>query len=171
MSRQSAFTSMGASNQHPGCEKVSPCITPFDNACHSQFNYNTRFTIFFAFEQRCTRMSENSDRTKQIKSAVGDVVEAMKVRVHDRLKPVNRFHSFLIQENVDKLIERDYSLKHLDSRTDGMRSSAMLFKTSAEDLHERMKLRNQKIKAVVGILVTAILLIGVCYFLFRVQAN
>jgi hypothetical protein len=63
----------------------------------------------------------------------------------------------IMQENVRKMLDNQTNVESLEEKTDGMSKQANQFLKQSVDLRRQMQLRNLKLKIIIGIIVTAII--------------
>ena len=63
----------------------------------------------------------------------------------------------IMQENVKRMLDNQTNVESLEEKTDGMSKQANQFLKQSVDLRRQMQLRNLKLKIILGIIVTAIL--------------
>lgn len=63
----------------------------------------------------------------------------------------------IMQDNVKRMLENQTNVESLEEKTDGMSKQANQFLKQSVDLRRQMQLRNLKLKIILGIIVTAIL--------------
>ena len=63
----------------------------------------------------------------------------------------------IMQDNVKKMLDNQTTVESLEEKTDGMSKQANQFLKQSVDLRRQMQLRNLKLKIILGIIITAIL--------------
>jgi hypothetical protein len=63
----------------------------------------------------------------------------------------------IMQENVKRMLDNQTNVESLEEKTDGMSKQANQFLKQSVDLRRQMQLRNLKLKIILGIIVTAVL--------------
>ena len=63
----------------------------------------------------------------------------------------------IMQDNVKKMLDNQTNVESLEEKTDGMSKQANQFLKQSVDLRRQMQLRNLKLKIVLGIIITAII--------------
>ena len=63
----------------------------------------------------------------------------------------------IMQENVKKMLDNQTNVESLEEKTDGMSKQANQFLKQSVDLRRQMQLRNLKLKIVLGIIITAVI--------------
>ncbi len=63
----------------------------------------------------------------------------------------------IMQDNVKRMLDNQTTVESLEEKTDGMSKQANQFLKQSVDLRRQMQLRNLKLKIILGIIVTAIL--------------
>jgi hypothetical protein len=63
----------------------------------------------------------------------------------------------IMQDNVKRMLDNQTNVESLEEKTDGMSKQANQFLKQSVDLRRQMQLRNLKLKIILGIIVTAIL--------------
>jgi hypothetical protein len=64
----------------------------------------------------------------------------------------------IMQDNVRKMLDNQTNVESLEEKTDGMSKQANQFLKQSVDLRRQMQLRNLKLKIIIGIIVTAIII-------------
>lgn len=91
--------------------------------------------------------------------------------INDRLKEHVNEVSNIMQENIDKILERGSRLDHLEDRSEMLSSRADEFRVSARRVSRRMWWQNMKINIIIAVIVIVVILIIVCkYFFIKVCA-
>ena len=62
-----------------------------------------------------------------------------------------------MQDNVKKMLDNQTNVETLEEKTDGMSKQANQFLKQSVDLRRQMQLRNLKLKIIIGIIATAII--------------
>jgi len=76
-------------------------------------------------------------------------------RVHDEVREVVG----IMQNNIDKVMERGERLETLQTKTDDLQQSSMQFKKGASQVRKKMWWQNMKLKLAIGGIIIVILLI------------
>jgi hypothetical protein len=63
----------------------------------------------------------------------------------------------IMQDNVKKMLDNQTNVETLEEKTDGMSKQANQFLKQSVDLRRQMQLRNLKLKIIIGIIATAII--------------
>jgi hypothetical protein len=63
----------------------------------------------------------------------------------------------IMQDNVKRMLDNQTNVESLEEKTDGMSKQANQFLKQSVDLRRQMQLRNLKLKIIIGIIVTAII--------------
>ncbi|KXN69340.1 synaptobrevin-domain-containing protein [Conidiobolus coronatus NRRL 28638] len=64
----------------------------------------------------------------------------------------------IMQENIDKVMERQEGLEALNDKADNLNQNAMQFKRGANQVRKRMWYKDMKFKIIIGLVILAILL-------------